>query len=315
MNSIKNPACDRIKEKNKIPPTSPEDTGQTKCKEIAEKVAKFKADKEIALGIVNAIGSAISPIAALSNLVSKLSPSNSTHSMFINAVKQISNMNISSDIDSVCNLSNDISQSINIDFNPACVPIICGPKSDYSSDDGYLECVKKVTSFNNNTISNTVETQQQCNMSATIQAISAQSQDTSVQALVSLLQSSSGVGSSNKSDVMNCNEISSTINSNTFSDIYSCCTSSISSKQTIAIKGGCGDFSNNNLSNIAKTPMQQCLIKNGIINKNTGDQKTSIKNEYTSEQKSNNTAAVIGSSCVLTIFIFVIMYIIYKLYS
>ena len=237
--------------------------------ELQAKIAKITADKEIAATIANAatkMVTSMTPWGAISDAIKGHPTVSDTKIMLTNAIdKEISKLS-SINISNKCVNITDNTQTNSLVQTPECtiaqtarLDSVC---SLFTTDAGKLQCIEKVMkdfTISNVTQSNKITANKTCNISAIIEETSKITTDTTIQALMSVMQKSSGGAAT--SNTANCTSIKENISEETYKNAQSCCLNKSNNIQRneILCKGGININQSNEINDVSN-----CMMKLGI---------------------------------------------------
>jgi hypothetical protein len=294
---VVNKICEKSQNTKKLA-TSPPEEIKSKCKEIAEiynktkvELAKEETNRDLANsfsvnGFVNNVGRA----ASASNKVSKDS---------INIINKVFDSKNITEIENKCkNVSENI-QINSIKISEQCKKSALEICKDFSTSNDKLACIREINAglvVSNITQENVNTSEQKCVINNLIQQLTAQSDDSAIQAVAKIMQEASGPMTHNKSESLDCNEVNTKLNSENYSSSISCCLNGIASKQLNEIDS-CGIITDVSQKNINKQ-IQDCFIGTTTKQEQEQKSKTMIDTLLELTQKATMPGSASCASCV-----------------
>lgn len=299
-----------------LKPPAVKDEAKSKCMELAEKIKQIEADTELKKAInktvadaANIFISTVNPLVGLATVIgNNISAKNELHTQVITSINQaISSLN-SIQVSNECNnIDNSIQSNIIsdtkecLDYKTALTTSTCGTITDVNQR---INCVGTILDkFNVSRInmSNKNTIKQTCSINSAINQIAANSNDTTLQAIMKVLQTASGPVTTNSNSSLNCTEINTNVNAESYTNAVSCCLNKISKTQLNSINK-CGMVNDVTLNN-TNDSMNDCLLGLNVLT-NTNNNNSSKLDIFTElMQKVDNNMLAIGgiSSCVICI--------------
>ena len=261
--------------------------GKDACIELQEKIAKINADtdlsKSIAEGTLQAINS-LNPFNIIDKAINGSPSKSEAKSMVTTSLTKEMNKLSSINVSNKCLNITENTQINSLMDAPECILVknarydsLCGIFKDIDSK---VKCIAEVTkefAISNLTQENKINANKTCKLNSIIEETSKVTTDTTIQALLSVMQKSSGgVSTSNN---VSCSAIKETISEETYKNAQSCCLnkSTNNQKNEILCKGGINIKQANELNDVSNCMMKLGIMTNTEI-KSTTANKTDVAN-------------------------------------
>lgn len=255
---------------DKTPPKTPNEANNA-CQELAEKVAKIKADVEVTRIVAKTAGDMFRQgnpniMGAFIDAFHKDPAVSEAKTMIVNSLEKEMNKLSKIDISNKCiNISSNL-QKNEITMTPECQKIkyqslgLCtlGRKEDIVACMATINDSYKLTNIK---MSNKAEATKDCRLTAFIQEVSNLTTDTNIQALLKVMGESSGSNATTNSTADSCSILKETTNEEQYKNAQSCCINKSAGNQLNTIS--CVGVTNADLSNsMANT--DSCMINLGL---------------------------------------------------
>jgi hypothetical protein len=280
------------------------DEAKHKCEELTARLAEIKRDTDIMEGINKMTTNAECIFAPWVCLIDKIPGKNTLQNNVINTIKQNITSSLTTDVANICKSSSDINQTNEIVTSEKCVEALQQPCSLLKDDNLKLKCLvdaKNSLSISNVTQKNKANDTKNCVIMTSIQELTKNSNDATLQAVIKAVQEASGFGTSNDSNTLNCNNISSDISADQYTNAVSCCLNKTVVNQKNLVNT-CG-YTNKILQDNDSNSFQKCMQSNNIIKTTDNENKAQIDSLIDSLQKVDTTTSAMagGISCLFCI--------------
>lgn len=240
-------------------------------------IAAIAADADVKKAAISAVKDSIPVIGFLNKIVDKIGGSNESQQRN----DSITNTNIKAINESIisnnCKNSTSVDQTNSIVQSPECltsIGTICRNPITGAID---IACVKEMSSavkIKGIKQSNSAKAKSDCEINATIQALSKQESSVANAAAMKALQDAQGIGASNKTQQAGCTEVNTNISDEKYLKAMSECVNETKSKQ-LNLLNTCGATDVQQANDVDL--MNKCLIGAGIISETS--QGSAVKNE------------------------------------
>jgi hypothetical protein len=242
-------------------------------------------------------------------LIDKIPSKNNLQVSVVNTINQNIKSSLMTDVANICKSSSDINQTNEIITSEKCIEALQQPCSFFKDDNLKLKCLadaRNSLSISNIQQKNKINDTKNCVIMTSIQELTKNSNDATLQAVIKAVQEASGFGTSNDSNTLNCNNISSNISAEQYTNAVSCCLNKtvINQRNLVNTCGATNKILQDNDSN----SFQKCMQSNNIIKTTENSNEAKVDSLIDSLQKvDTTTSAIAGLICCLFCFCSIIM--------
>jgi hypothetical protein len=234
-------------------------------------------------------------------LIDKIPGKNTLQQNVVNTVNQNIKSSLTTNVNNICKSSSDVNQSNEIITSAECIQALQQPCSFLKDDNLKLACLadaRNSLSISNIQQRNKASDTKNCVIMTSIQELTKNSNDATLQAVIKAVQEASGFGTSNDSNTLNCNNISSNISAEQYTNAVSCCLNKtvVNQRNLVNTCGATNKILQDNDSN----SFQKCMQSNNIMKTTDNENVAKVDSLLDSLQKADTaTSAMAGLICCL----------------